>query len=174
MSKIAVFFDIQNLYHASKNYGGSKISYKHLLDEICKDRELFSAKAYAAHKDERTSRSFYDALRKSEIDVMSKRVFVKKGDNNSSRVIPVHFDSEISVDACLLPDVVDTVVLCTGNGNFAYLADKLFEDGVNVEIWSFAESTSELLRSNRYKFVQIPKCCLLGGIEKKEVDTTSA
>lgn len=170
--RVAVFFDVQNLYHSSKNFGGSKISYKHLLDEIVKGRAFAEATAYTAHKDENSSRAFYDALRKSDINVVSRRVFTKQEPGGGRRVIPVHFDVEIATDAKSLPNEVDVAVLCTGNGNFAYLAESLYDDGLEVEVWSFSESTSDLLKSNKkIKFVQIPKEALLSGVKKEESKT---
>lgn len=172
---VAVFFDVQNLYHASKSHGGSKISYKHLIDEIAKGRELFSATAYTAQKDEKASGSFYGALKKSGIEVHHKKVFTKRMPDGSRKVIPVHFDVEIACDAKSLPERVTTVVLCTGNGNFAYLCDSLYNDSLDIEVWSFSESTSDSLKNNKkIKFVPIPKGCLLGEIEKEREEAKSA
>lgn len=172
---VAVFFDVQNLYHASKAYGGSKISYKHLVDEIAKNRELFKATAYTAQKDKKASGSFYGALKKSGIDVHHKPVFTKKLPDGSRKVIPVHFDVEIACDTKSLPENVTTVVLCTGNGNFAYLCDSLYNDGIDVEVWSFEQSTSDSLKHNKnVRFVTIPKSCLLGEVEKEEKEETTS
>lgn len=168
MPKIAVFFDVQNLYHSAKLFCNDKISYKHLMEAISKGREVSSAVAYAAHKDIKESRNFYSALEAIGINVYSKRVMVKHGKDKDSKVIPVHFDVEIATDALTCADDVDTVVLCTGNGNFAYLIKALLDDGLHVEVWSFSESTSsELLNNENITFRQIPTECLLGHLPKE-------
>lgn len=164
MSNVAVFFDVQNLYHSSKIYEGRKISYRKLLEKIGEGRHITTAKAYAAHRDGSSSKNFYAALTAAEIEVVSKKVHTKKADEEV-RVIPVHFDVEISTDAmeAVFGDVepkVDTVVLCTGNGNFGHLVQVLQEYEVNVEIWSFFKSTSETLKTLA-RFVPIPKECLM-------------
>ena len=167
--RIAILFDIQNLYHSSKIYGGSKINYKQLKEKIANGREVAFARAYAAHKDGKGANNFYSALKQCEIDVCAKRVIIKKDGkgHDQVKVIPQHFDVEISVDAMATDDSINTIVLCTGNGNFAYLAKTLVEQGANVEVWSFAESTSEALKEVA-KFVPIPKECLLS-IKSEEV-----
>ncbi len=154
--KVAVFFDIQNLYHSSKNFGKSKISYKNLLEKIGDERKVVCANAYAAHRDGNTSKNFYRALEAHGIKVLSKRIQIHK-----DKLTSVHFDSEISVDALTVPEEVNTIVLCTGNGNFSYLVKALVEEGFRVEIWGFRESTSEKLLQESGLFVQISEDCLL-------------
>lgn len=162
---IAVFFDIQNLYHSSKIYGGSKISYKDLIAEIGKGREVKRATAYAAHRSEKDVHSFHKALKASNIDVVSKRVSFRKDDQNEKgKLTPAHFDVEIATDSLMskieISDL-DTIVLCTGNGAFDYLVEALVEVGLKVEIWSFEGSTSKNLINACTKFQEIPKSCLL-------------
>lgn len=168
--KIAVFFDIQNLYHSSKIYGGSKINYKELLNKIANGREVAFARAYAAHKNEKGAVNFYSALKQANIDVLSKRVIIKKDSKSRDqvKVIPVHFDVEMTTDVMATDENITTICLCTGNGNFSYLVKTLVEQGVNVEVWSFAESTSEALKEYA-KFVPIPKECLLA-IKSQELE----
>lgn len=172
--RIAILFDIQNLYHSSKIYGGSKINYKQLKDKIAEGRDVAFAKAYTAHKNEKAVSNFYSALKQSEIDVCFKRVIIKKDGKGRDqvKVIPQHFDVEIATDAMNTDDSISTIVLCTGNGNFAYLAKILSENGANVEVWSFAESTSEALKEYA-KFVPIPKECLLA-TKQEEIDSVEA
>lgn len=151
--KIAILFDVQNLYHSSIKCGG-KISYKILKDKIAEGREVIFARAYAAYKEEKEVSNFYKALRDADIDVMSKRL------KQIKNVVRAQFDVEITSDAETQDSEVSTVVLCTGSGNFTYLAQSLKEQGIKVEVWSFNENTSDQLKANA-KFVEIPKECLL-------------
>lgn len=168
---IVVLIDVQNLYHSSVYYGGSKVSYKKLMEKITAGRNLLQAKAYAAHKDGKSTKAFYKALDVLGIKVSSKYIHLRKVENqaNPVKVIPVHFDVEISVDALCAPQETNTIVLCSGNGNFEYLVDQLMDEGMNVEVWSFKESTSERL-IKKAKFVQIPKECLLSTAEEEKVE----
>ena len=172
-NSVGVYIDIQNLYHSAKHFSGGKINYKMLLDLISEGRTIEFTRGYAAHKDIKSSKNFYNALKAIGVDVYSKPVIVKHDKTTgSSKVISVHFDVEISVDA--MDSAEKTVILCTGNGNFRYLIDNLLENGFNVEIWSFADSTSDLLVSKdhpNYKFKQIPTECLLTVSEKESVSS---
>jgi uncharacterized LabA/DUF88 family protein len=49
----------------------------------------------------------------------------------------------MSLDAVSLAPHVDTVVLCTGDGDFARLCRYLEHEGVRVEAVGFAESTAD-------------------------------
>jgi len=51
----------------------------------------------------------------------------------------------MSLDAVSLAPHVDTIILCTGDGDFARLCRYLRHEGCRVEAMSFAESTSEEL-----------------------------
>lgn len=158
---VAVFFDVQNLYHSSKKSGG-KVYYKALLDKIGEGREVVFSKAYAGYREEKDVSRFYKSLQDAGIEVMSKRLNPKQIKNIT--VVRAPFDVEIAVDAELSINVkgANTVVLCTGSGNFTYLVKDLLDQDVNVEVWSFQENTSDSLKSLA-KFVEIPKECLLKG-----------
>jgi len=49
------------------------------------------------------------------------------------------------LDAVTLTNHVDTIVLCTGDGDFSRLCSHLRHEGVRVEAMGFQESTSEEL-----------------------------
>jgi uncharacterized LabA/DUF88 family protein len=51
----------------------------------------------------------------------------------------------MSLDAVTLANHVDTVVLCTGDGDFSRLCSHLRHEGVRTEIIAFDESTAEEL-----------------------------
>jgi uncharacterized LabA/DUF88 family protein len=51
----------------------------------------------------------------------------------------------MSLDAVTLANHVDTVVLCTGDGDFSRLCSHLRHEGVRVEVMAFEESTADEL-----------------------------
>jgi uncharacterized LabA/DUF88 family protein len=51
----------------------------------------------------------------------------------------------MSLDAVTLASHVDTVVLCTGDGDFSRLCSHLRHEGVRVEVMAFGESTADEL-----------------------------
>ena len=54
----------------------------------------------------------------------------------------------MSLDAVSLAPHVDTVVLCTGDGDFARLCTHLWHAGVRVEAMAFGESAAEELEAS--------------------------
>lgn len=51
----------------------------------------------------------------------------------------------MSLDAVTLANHVDTMVLCTGDGDFSRLCSHLRHEGVRVEVMAFESSTAEEL-----------------------------
>jgi uncharacterized LabA/DUF88 family protein len=171
MKKAAVFIDIHGMYLSSKMFSKNKVCYKSLMETIGKQYEVIEAKAYATHVSEEKNNAFYDALREAGIEVISKQIPVIHGKGNNNKIVPVNFEVQMTVDAMSIPEPVETVIFCTGNGNFEPLVKALKEDfGVSVEIWFFNGGTSERILRHSSKWVPITEDCLLGKKEKvKEI-----
>lgn len=180
-NKVAVFVDVQNLYHAAKTFGNnSKVNYKLLLAKILNSRPAGLCRAYAAHKDLSGSKRFYKSLESTGFSVISKRIHTKTtnvGGREVKSSIPQYFEVEVATDVLeevLNDEAVTTVVLCTGNGAYSYMVDKLREMDVNVEVWGFGQATSSSLREKASKFVEIPADCLMSIKAEEEVETKEA
>ena len=50
--RVAIFIDIQNLYHSAKNLYGARVNLRNLLLEAIENRQLIRAIAYVAKSDE--------------------------------------------------------------------------------------------------------------------------
>lgn len=166
-NKVAVFVDVQNLYHAAKTFGNnSKVNYKMLLTKILNGRPAGLCRAYAAHKDLSGSKRFYKSLESSGFSVIAKRIHTKTATVNGREVrtsIPQYFEVEVATDvmeAIMDDSSISTVVLCTGNGAYSYLVDRLKEFDINVEVWGFAPATSSTIRE-KVKFTEMPAECLM-------------
>jgi uncharacterized LabA/DUF88 family protein len=138
--RVAVLADSQNLYHSAQSIYTQNIDYESLLNEAVDGRELTRAIAYVVSADSPEEESFFDALVDIGFETRIKdiRTFAdgsKKAD----------WDVGISLDAVTLANHVDTVVLCTGDGDFARLCRHLKHEGVRVEVICFAESTADSL-----------------------------
>ena len=138
--RIAVLADSQNLYHSAQSLYSRNIDYTALLDETVSDRELTRAIAYVIRADADEEETFFDALVDIGFETRIKdiRTFAdgsKKAD----------WDVGISLDAVTLANHVDTIALCTGDGDFTRLVRHLQHEGVRVEIYCFEESMAESL-----------------------------
>jgi len=138
--RVAVLVDSQNLYHSAQSMYSRNIDYDALLEASVADRELTRAIAYVIRADAPEEESFFDALVDIGFEICSKeiRTFAdgtKKAD----------WDVGMSLDAVTLANHVDTIALCTGDGDFARLCSHLKHEGVRVEVLCFAGSTADSL-----------------------------
>jgi len=174
---VVVVADVQNLYHAAKTFGGGKkVNYKLLMQKILNGRKGVSCKAYAAHKDYKESKRFYNSLRAAGFEIVSKRI-ITKVENGRERLVPRYFEVELATDVmdAISDETVKTVVMCTGNGSYAYLIDRLKDIGISVEVWCFDKATAGSLKE-RSAFREIPAECLMSAQEavKEENASTTA
>ncbi|ATW87651.1 uncharacterized LabA/DUF88 family protein [Halohasta litchfieldiae] len=138
--RVAVLADSQNLYHTAQSLYSRNIDYSSLLSEAVSDRELTRAIAYVIRADSPEEEKFFDAL--IDIGFETKIKEIKTFGDGSKKA---DWDVGMSLDAVTLANHVDTVVLCTGDGDFSRLCSHLRHEGVKVEVMAFKSSTAEEL-----------------------------
>jgi uncharacterized LabA/DUF88 family protein len=138
--RVAVLADAQNLYHTAQSLYSRNIDYSALLDKAVMDRELVRALAYVIRADSPEEESFFEAL--EEIGFERKIKEIKTFGDGSQKA---DWDVGIVLDAVTLAEKVDTLVLASGDGDFARLCSHLRHEGVRVEVFCFESSTAEEL-----------------------------
>jgi uncharacterized LabA/DUF88 family protein len=138
--RVAVLADAQNLYHTAQSIYSRNIDYSELLDKTVMDRTLTRAIAYVIRADSPQEESFFEALR--DIGFETKIKDIKTFGDGSQKA---DWDVGIVLDAVTLASKVDTVVLATGDGDFARLCSHLRHEGVRIEVFSFQNSTADEL-----------------------------
>ena len=138
--RVAVLADAQNLYHSAQSLYSRNIDYSMLLEKAVQGRELTRAIAYVIRADSPEEESFFDAL--VDIGFETKIKNIKTFGDGSKKA---DWDVGMSLDAVTLANHVDTVVLCTGDGDFSRLCSHLRHEGVRVEVMGFSESTADEL-----------------------------
>lgn len=141
--RIGVFIDIQNLYHSAKNLYGGRVNYQELMRQLINGRKLVRAIAYVVKSDPSTGEeTFFDALEKAGIELRSKDIQIFPGGAKKA-----DWDVGMAVDAIRLANMVDVVVLVTGDGDFVPLVEYLkLGLGRSVEVAAFGRTTSSRLR----------------------------
>jgi len=140
--RVAVLADAQNLYHSAQSVYSRKIDYASLLDAAVADRQLTRAIAYVIRADSPDEERFFHAL--TGIGFETKIKEIKTFGDGSKKA---DWDVGMSLDAVSLASHVDTVVLCTGDGDFARLCTHMRHEGVRVEAMAFRESAAEELEA---------------------------
>ncbi len=148
--RVGVFVDVQNMYYSAKNLYDSKVDFQKLLNACVVDRNLVRASAYVIKADTPDEGDFFEALRRIGYEVKIKELKefyggAKKGD----------WDLGMAVDMVQQAKKVDTIVLVTGDGDFAALVDHLKAIGCRVEVVSFGKSSAKELRESADNFIDM-------------------
>ncbi len=148
--RVGVFVDVQNMYYSAKNLYSNKVDFEKLLDAAVVDRDLVRATAYVIKADTPDEENFFDALSGIGYEVKTKELKEfyggqKKGD----------WDMGIAVDAIQQAKKLDTVVIVTGDGDFAVLVNHLKSQGCRVEVMSFGRSSAKELREAADNFIDM-------------------
>ncbi|MFA9414895.1 NYN domain-containing protein [Natrinema sp. HArc-T2] len=138
--RVAVLVDAQNLYHTAQSLHSRNIDYSALLEKAVQDRQLTRAIAYVIRADSPEEESFFEAL--IDIGFEPKIKEIKTFADGTKKA---DWDVGMSLDAVTLANHVDTIVLCTGDGDFSRLCSHLRHEGVRVEVMAFESSTAEEL-----------------------------
>ena len=148
--RVAVLADSQNLYHSAHSVYSRNIDYSAMLDKAVQDRELIRAIAYVIRADSPDEESFFEALR--DIGFETKIKDIKTFGDGSKKA---DWDVGISLDAVTLADHIDTLVLCSGDGDFSRLCSHLRHEGVRIEVMSFESSTAKELKEEADAFLDM-------------------
>lgn len=138
--RVAVFIDTQNMYYSARNVFNRKVNFGNIVKDAVGDRKLIRATAYVVSTKTGEETPFFEALQKLGIETKEKELMtyisgLKKAD----------WDVGIAVDAIKVLDMVDVVVLVSGDGDFIPLAEYVRSRGRLMEVISFRETTSTRL-----------------------------
>jgi uncharacterized LabA/DUF88 family protein len=148
--RVAILVDAQNLYHTAQSIYTRNIDYSALLEKGVQDRELTRAIAYVIRADSPEEESFFEAL--EDIGFEPKIKDIKTFSDGSKKA---DWDVGLSLDAVTLAKKVDTMVLCTGDGDFSRLCSHLRHEGVRVEVMGFESSTADELVEATDRFIDL-------------------
>jgi len=150
--RIGVFIDIQNLYHSAKNLYGGRVSYGDLLKHLVAGRKLLRALGYVVKSDPATGEdAFFEALHKAGIELRIKDIQIFPGGMKKA-----DWDVGLAVDAIRVANMVDVVVIVSGDGDFVPLVEYLkWGLGRTVEVAAFGRTTSARLKESADSFVDL-------------------
>jgi len=148
--RVAVLIDVQNLYHSAKNLYGARVNFGAILKLAVADRILIRAFAYVVRTKTGEEKPFFEALTKlgMETRVRDLQEFfggLKKAD----------WDVGITVDAIRIAQSCDTIILCSGDGDFLQLLEYLKNQGKRTEVIAFGRSSSSKIKETADEFVDL-------------------
>jgi len=145
--RLALFVDSQNLYYSARMGYAAKVNYEKLLKLITENRKLVKAYAYIVQPPEGDVKPFATSLER--IGYIVKIKDVRTRSDGSAKA---NWDMGIALDILGIMDRVDTIVLASGDGDFAPLVDFIKAQNKRVEIFAFAENTAYDLKEKADKF----------------------
>jgi uncharacterized LabA/DUF88 family protein len=149
--RVAIFIDVQNLYHSAKNLFRARVNFKNIIREGVGERQLIRAFAYVVKTEDTPGESaFFEALEHIGIELRMKDIQVFPGGLKKA-----DWDVGMAVDAIRLAPSVDTIILVTGDGDFLPLVEYLQGHGKQVEVMAFTKSASSKLKERADIFVDL-------------------
>ncbi len=138
--RVGIFIDTQNMYYSARYLFKRKVDFKNIVADATSNRRLIRAMAYVIRTKGEEGRPFFDALEKAGIELREKDLIEyasghKKGD----------WDVGLTIDVVRMLDMLDVVVLVSGDGDYAPLVQFCQARGRIVELISFGETTSSIL-----------------------------
>lgn len=149
--RVGVFIDAQNIYHTAKHLYGCKVNFGNVVETAVAGRQLIRALAYVISTESGEEQGFFEALTKRGIETKTKGLQVFYGGAKKA-----DWDVGLAVDAIRMAPKLDTIILITGDGDFVPLVEYLkFNEGVQVEIATFGQSSSGKLREAADEFTDL-------------------
>ena len=147
--RVGVFIDVQNMYYSAKALYNSKVDFGEILTTAVADRQLIRALAYVVRATGEED-SFFEALNQRGIETKERELQEFHGGAKKA-----DWDVGITVDAIRIGEVLDVVVLVSGDGDFVELVEYLKHHGKQVEVVAFRKSASSRLVEAADDFVDL-------------------
>ncbi|MEK9151892.1 MAG: NYN domain-containing protein [Patescibacteria group bacterium] len=147
--RVGVFIDVQNMYYSAKNLYNCKVNFGGILETAVADRQLIRAIAYVV-KATGEEKPFFDALFQRGLETKERELQVFIGGAKKA-----DWDVGIAVDAIRIGEILDVVVLVSGDGDFVELVEYLKHHGRQVECIAFRETASSKLVAAVDDFVDL-------------------
>lgn len=122
LKKIAVFVDVQNIYYTCRQAYGRQFNYRRFWQQLQHQGDIVQATAYAIDRADDQQRKFQDALRHIGFTVKLKP-FIQRSDGSAKG----DWDVGITVDVLQSAEMVDEVLLLSGDGDFDLLLQAVRE-----------------------------------------------
>ena len=155
--KIAIFVDVQNIYYTCREAYQANFDYNKFWASVTNNREVIGAYAYATDRGDEKQQQFQNILRAIGFTVLLKPMLKRKDGTTKA-----DWDVGIALDVYEAAPNCDTVVLASGDGDFAILLERIKQRfGARSEVYGVPRLTANPLITVASKFIAIEKNLLL-------------
>lgn len=147
--RIMIFIDHNNILRVFKKMDSFRFDYLKLREIISRRRNIISTTTYMGIEPSKTrqiasgKKSFFDFLRRKDIDVITARVKIRPDGTRKEKEIDVKLATDMLSSA--FEDRYDTCILVSGDGDFKPVLKKIISLGKKVEVWAFRVTLSPRL-----------------------------
>ncbi len=140
--RIAIFIDGENIHYSAKHMN-MRLDYLKLCRRLAGPRRLVRAYFYTAVSSQSEGKiDFINFLKLNGFTVVTKEIRSFNEMEGNARNVRSSLDMEMAIGVLELVPALDSVILCTGDGDFRALVDAVARRGVHVEVCALREMTS--------------------------------
>lgn len=148
---------MQNIYYTCREAYQRQFNYRKLWQHLSAQGNIVSAVAYAIHRGDDGQLKFQDALRHIGFELKLKP-YIQRSDGSAKG----DWDVGITIDVLDTAPNVDTVILLSGDGDFAILLEKITQKyDVKTEVYGVPQLTAKSLMDAATQFNPIDDALLL-------------
>lgn len=137
--RVGVFIDTQNMYYSARHLFGRKVNFKGIVEDAVAGRQLVRALAYVIRTKTAEERPFFEALQKSGIETREKDLVEYASGHKKA-----DWDVGLTIDVVQMLDILDVVVIVSGDGDFIPLIEHVQSRGRIAEVMAFGETTNSM------------------------------
>jgi uncharacterized LabA/DUF88 family protein len=164
--RVGVFIDTQNMYYSARHLFQRKVNFKSIVEDAVAGRLLIRALAYVVKTKTADEQPFFDALQKSGIETREKDLMEYASGHKKA-----DWDVGLAIDVVHMLDILDVVVIVSGDGDYLPLVEHIQSRGRIAEVMAFGETTSSNLVNYVDDYIDLSqnkKRYLIGPIVKTE------
>lgn len=140
--RVAIFIDGENIHYSAKHLN-MRLDYLKLCRTLTGERRLLRSYFYTAVSNQSEGKiDFINFLKLNGFTVVTKEIKSFNDMEGSGRNVRGILDMEMAIDVLELSEYLDTVIICTGDGDFKPLVQALGRRGIHVEVCALREMTS--------------------------------
>ena len=157
MEKVSLFVDVQNIYYTCREAYQANFDYNKFWARATADREVVNAFAYATERGDEKQQQFQNILRAIGFTVLLKPM-LKRLDGSTK----ADWDVGIALDVYEAAQNGDTIVLASGDGDFAILLDRIrHRFKARAEVYGVPQLTANPLIMAASRYFPIERSLLL-------------
>jgi uncharacterized LabA/DUF88 family protein len=157
LEKVSICVDVQNIYYTCRQAYQSNFDYNQFWANVTRGRVVVGAFAYATDRGDAKQQQFQNILRAIGFTVLLKPMLQRKDGTTKA-----DWDVGIALDVYEAAAHCDTVVLASGDGDFAILLERIRQRfDTRSEVYGVPKLTADALITAAGRFVAIEKNLLL-------------